>query len=118
VEPADVLVIRRDGRLARSTAPYQTTVVGVYSTEPGFIGGSDMDGNAAGEIPLAIMGVVPVKVSAENGTIRPGDLLVASTTPGHAMRAGENPPNGTVIGKALGSLTEGTGVIQMLVMLQ
>jgi hypothetical protein len=118
VEPADVLVIGPDGRLTRSTDPYQITVVGVYSTEPGFVGGRDMDGNASGEIPLAIMGVVPVKVSAENGAIHPGDLLVASATPAHAMRAGANPPNGTVIGKALGSLTEGTGVIQMLIMLQ
>jgi hypothetical protein len=118
VEPGDVLVIGADGRLTRSTAPYQATVVGVYSTEPGFVGGRDMDGNAAEDVPLAIVGVVPVKVSAENGAIQPGDLLVASATPAHAMRAGDNPPNGTVIGKALGSLAEGTGVIQMLVMLQ
>jgi hypothetical protein len=118
VEPGDVLVVGGDGRLTRSTAPYQATVVGVYSTEPGFIGGRDIDGNAAGDVPLAIVGVVPVKVSAENGAIRPGDLLVASATPAHAMRAGTNPPNGTVIGKALGTLTEGTGVIQMLVILQ
>jgi len=37
---------------------------------------------------------------------------------GHAMRAGENPPQGTVLGKALGELSEGTGVIYVLVMLQ
>jgi hypothetical protein len=118
VEPADVLVIGADGRLTRSTSPYQITIVGVYSTEPGFIGGHEMDGTAADEVPLAIIGVVPVKVSAENGAIQPGDLLVASATPAHAMRAGVNPPIGTVLGKALGSLSEGTGVIQMLVMLQ
>ena len=62
--------------------------------------------------------MVPVKVSAENGAIHPGDLLVASSTPGHAMKAGSDPSVGTVIGKALGSLENGTGVIQMLVMLQ
>jgi hypothetical protein len=97
-------------------------VVGVYSTEPGFVAGNklDEDGNPLEpeRIPLAVIGVVPVKVSAENGAIHPGDLLVASSTPGHAMKAGANPAVGTVIGKALGSVESGTGVIQMLVMLQ
>ena len=63
-------------------------------------------------------GRVPVKSSAENGTIAPGDLLVASATPGHAMRAPANPAPGTVIGKALGTLAHGTGVMEMLVMLR
>ena len=118
VAPGDVLVIGADGQLQPSTQPYQLTVVGVYSTRPGFVGGQGIDESIAGQVPLAIMGVVPVKVSAENGAIRPGDLLVASATPAHAMRASANPPNGTVIGKALGTLTQETGVIQILVMLQ
>jgi hypothetical protein len=111
-------VIDLDGKLAKSTQAYQPTVVGVYSTEPGFLGGADEEGNPEDEIPLAIVGVVPVKASAENGAIQPGDMLVASTTPGHAMKAGADAPNGTVIGKALESLDDGSGVILMLVMLQ
>jgi len=107
-----------NGKLARSTQAYQPTVVGVYSTRPGFVGGQPVEGELEGHIPLAVVGVVPVKASAENGPIRPGDLLVASATPGHAMQAGPNPPQGTVIGKALEGLEEGTGVIQMLVVLQ
>ena len=59
-----------------------------------------------------------MKASTENGPIAPGDLLVASATPGHAMKASPNPPIGTVIGKALEGLDEGTGVIRILVMLQ
>jgi len=118
LEPGDVLVVGADGKLARSTQAYQPTVVGVYSTRPGFVGGQPVEGELEGHIPLAVVGVVPVKASAENGPIRPGDLLVASATPGHAMRAGPNPPQGTVIGKALEGLEEGTGVIQMLVVLQ
>ena len=72
------------------------------------------------EMPLvlAIVGVVPVKVSAENGAIQPGDMLVASDTPGHAMKADPDAPNGTVIGKALEAFDDSTGVILMLVMLQ
>jgi hypothetical protein len=118
LEPGDVLVVGADGKLARSTQAYQPTVVGVYSTRPGFVGGQPVEGEREGHIPLAVVGVVPVKASAENGPIRPGDLLVASSIPGHAMKAGPNPPVGTVIGKALEGLDEGTGIIRMLVMLQ
>jgi hypothetical protein len=82
------------------------------------VGGAGDDADLTGKVPLAIAGVVPVKASAENGPIRPGDLLVASSSPGHAMRAGDEPPIGTIIGKALEGLDSGTGLIQMLVMLQ
>jgi hypothetical protein len=118
IEPGDVLVIGPEGILIRSTEPNQTTVAGVYSTQPGFVGGQPVEGEVAGAIPLAIVGVVPVKVSAENGAIRGGDLLVTSSIPGHAMKAGPNPALGTVIGKALGKLETGTGVIKMLATLQ
>jgi len=118
IEAGDVLVIGSDGLLTRCTQAFTTAVMGVYSTKPGFIGGASDEDDSNGKIPLAIMGVVPVKASAENGAIQPGDLLVASSTPGHAMRAGENPPIGTVIGKALAALQTGTGVIQILVTLQ
>ena len=113
----DVLVIGEDGELTLSSQPYQTTVAGVYSTQPGFLGGQPVQGEKAGHVPLAVVGVVPVKASAENGPIRPGDLLTTSTRPGHAMRAGDNPPAGAVLGKALGSLKDGAGVVQMLVVL-
>jgi hypothetical protein len=125
LEPGDVLIIGPDGQLARSSEAYQPTVVGVYSTKPGIVGGgedgkvfSEMDLFTDGKAPLAILGVVPVKGSAEGGAISPGDLLVAAATPGHAMKAGPNPPIGTVVGKALAGLEAGTGTIQMLVMLQ
>jgi hypothetical protein len=118
LEPGDVLIISPDGKLTRSTQAYQPTVVGVYSTQPGFLGGAGEDAELSGKIPLAVVGVVPVKASAENGSIHPGDLLTASSIPGHAMKAGPSPVVGTVIGKALEGLDEDTGVILMLVMLQ
>jgi hypothetical protein len=118
LEPGDVLAIGPDGGLVRASEAYQTSVAGVYSTDPGFVFGQTLDGELPGTIPLAMTGVVPVKVSAENGSIRPGDLLVASTTPGHAMRAGRNPPQGTVIGKALEKWDAGTGIIKLLATLQ
>lgn len=70
-----------------------------------------------GRIDVAIAGIVPVKVSAENGAIARGDLLTSATLPGHAMKA-TDPQIGTILGKAMGTLDEGTGLIEMLVMLQ
>jgi hypothetical protein len=116
--PGDVLIVDADGVLARSTHANELAVVGVYSTRPSFLGGASGDSDLTGKVPLAVSGIIPVKVSAENGAIRPGDLLVASSTPGHAMRAPHNPAPGTVIGKALGSLTSKTGVVKMLVLLR
>ena len=117
-EPGDVLAIGPEGMLVLANTPHTTKVAGVYSTQPGFLGGDDGEGSAGGKIPLALVGVVPVKASAENGPIAPGDLLVASATPGHAMKAGASPPIGSVIGKAFEGLDEGTGVISILVTLQ
>jgi hypothetical protein len=114
----DVLVIGPDGKLVRSTQAFQTSVAGVYSTKPGFVGGASAEGSQPGDIPLAIVGVVPVCASAENGAIHPGELLVTSATPGCAMRAGANPPVGTVVGKSLQALASGKGVIKLLVTLQ
>jgi hypothetical protein len=71
------------------------------------------------EVPLAVVGIVPCKASAENGPIERGDLLVTSSTPGHAMKGTDrNRMLGAVVGKALEPLREGKGVIQVLVTLQ
>jgi hypothetical protein len=58
-----------------------------------------------------------IKVDAAYGAIAPGDLLVASPTPGYAMKA-TAPKPGTLIGKALGALASGKGVIPALITLQ
>ncbi len=58
-----------------------------------------------------------IKVDASFGPVKPGDLLVASPHAGYAMRA-TAPEPGTVVGKALGALAEGTGSIPVLVTLQ
>jgi hypothetical protein len=67
---------------------------------------------------VAITGIVPVKATARNGAIRPGDLLTSSNLPGRAMNAGLNPRIGTVLGKSLSQLNHGSGTIRMLVMLR
>lgn len=119
-EPGDVLVIssHADRAVELSVQPFTSAVIGIYSTKPGYLAGAPDTDDPLGGIPVAITGIVPCKVSAENGPIQRGDLLVTSSTPGYAMRAGANPPQGTVLGKAMGELHEGTGVIQILVTLQ
>jgi hypothetical protein len=119
-EPGDVLVISgsADQVVELSAESFATAVIGVYSTEPAVLAGAPDTDDPLEGIPVAITGIVPCKVSAENGAIHRGDLLVTASTPGHAMRAGDDPPQGTVLGKALGELTEGTGVVHIVVTLQ
>jgi len=122
-EPGDVLVIdtKSNRQFSLSTRAYSTLVAGIYSTKPGVVGTSHKseDPKLADEIPMAMVGIVPCKVSAENGPISRGDLLVASSTPGYAMR-GTDPAKlpGAVVGKALQPLTSGRGKIEILVTLR
>lgn len=134
-EAGDVLVIdlSNNRSVVKSTEARSTLVAGIVSSKPGFLGSEREWDRASGEesmnltmedfardyneMPMAIVGIVPCKVSAENGAIRRGDLLVTSSTPGHAMRD-VDPKNGTIVGKALGELSSGTGVIKVLITLQ
>ena len=121
LEPGDVVEIDRlhPGQFRRASTANSTEVAGVISTHPGM---ALRENGAAEELDdapqLALVGRVPVKVSAEHGPIQPGDLLVAAVTPGRAMRAPQNPAVGSVVGKALGKLESGSGTMQMLVMLR
>jgi hypothetical protein len=119
-EPGDVLVIstEADRVVELSTEPYSTAVIGVYSTQPAVLAGAPDSREPLGGIPVALLGIVPCKISTENGPVKRGDLLVSSSTPGHAMRTGANPSPGTVLGKALQPLDSGTGIILVLVTLQ
>lgn len=107
-------------RLARSARPYSTLVAGIYSTKPGVLASPyPMDQAPKSDIPLAVVGVVPCKVTTENGAIQPGDLLVTSRKQGYAMKGTDrNRMVGAVLGKALEALNHGDGVIQVLVTLQ
>jgi len=122
-EAGDLLVIdaTANRRVALAQQPYSTLVAGIYSTKPGLLGTTRKVNEIApqNEVPLAVVGVVPCKVTAENGAIRVGDLLVTSYTSGHAMKGTDRSKMlGAVVGKALEPLEEGKGVIQVLVTLQ
>jgi hypothetical protein len=121
--PGDLLVIDASGerRLSLSQTPYSTLVAGIYSTRPGVVASTHRLDEALpkNEVPLAVVGIVPCKVTAENGPVVAGDILVTSSTPGYAMRGTDRGRMlGAVVGKALEPLQKGTGVIQVLVTLQ
>ena len=120
-EPGDVLVIDPDvsGKFLKSADPYSTSVSGIYSTKPGTVGRRQTTAKSPDEVPMAVVGIVPAKVSAENGPIKRGDLLVSSSKIGYAMKGTDRSRLvGAVIGKAMGNLDTGTGVIEVLVTLQ
>lgn len=110
------------GFFRKSASPYSTKVAGIISTSPGVILGNNFD-EATDEWEdnrpvLAVTGRVPCKVSAENGPIEIGDLLVASSTPGIAMKGNPEESMGAVVGKAMETLEQGEGTIVVQVMLR
>lgn len=110
-----------EGGFVLSSQVYSTAVMGIYSTKPGARGRRQKTDLSymKDEVPMAMIGIVPTKVSAENGPIHPGDLLVTSSRPGYAMKGTDRSQMlGAVIGKALGHLDVGTGVIEIGVTLQ
>ncbi len=122
VEAGNVMVIGRDGALLPCAVEYDTRVAGVVSgagaLKPGLRLGKL---NAATEptVPLALIGKVFCKVDAQYGSIEIGDLLTTSPTPGHAMKVQTlSRATGSIIGKALGSHSEDTGLIPILLALQ
>jgi hypothetical protein len=153
LESGDVVTINSDSAelVTKSSRPFDSKVAGIFSTEPGVLlsgnkGGMDVGkayfGNQSaydhnGSIPLALAGQVPVKVTAENGPIKKGDLLTTSSKPGYAMKwtalnsarakdieefkqmlvANEKRSN-AILGKALEALDSGEGKIIALITLQ
>jgi hypothetical protein len=79
----------------RSTDSYQSNIMGVVSTQPGFVAGAYTENS----YPIALVGRVPVKISTENGAIHSGDYLTSSSIPGYAMKA-------TMAGRVLGTALE------------
>jgi hypothetical protein len=68
---------------------------------------------------VALTGRVYVQADTSNGPIEPGDMLTTSSTPGRAMKVTDHArAQGAVLGKAMGSLDEGQGMVLVVVTLQ
>ncbi len=118
-----VVVIDTDhpGQLKMSTRPYDTCVAGVLSGANGINPGIQMQqqGVLAGGKNVSLSGRVYVLADASDSPIHPGDLLTSSATPGHAMKVTDHAKaQGAILGKAMTGLTEGKGMVLVLVALQ
>lgn len=111
----------RPSGVTPSKAAYDSSVAGVVSEQPGIILGEASSAKAQ----IASVGRVKVKVDARGYPIGVGDLLVTSDVRGMAMAS--QPIDiggvkvhrpGTIIGKALQPLQDGTGEIMVLLSLQ
>jgi hypothetical protein len=109
------------GHLKLSDSPYDTRVAGVVSGANGVNPGIQMhqQGLIEGGKNVALTGRVYVQADASNGAIRPGDMLTTSSTPGHAMKVSDHArAAGAIFGKAMTGLSEGKGMVLVLVTLQ
>ena len=125
IKPGMVVAIDpdRSGELRVADRAYDPTVAGIISGAGGVNAGMTLQqkGTAAdGSHPVALTGRVYCWCDADvSGSIQPGDMLTTSTTPGHAMKAGDRTRAfGSIIGKAMTSLTTGKGLVLVLVSLQ
>lgn len=120
-EPGTIMVIDETGVLKPSEKPYDKRVAGIISgagtSRPAIV--INRRSEERERAPLALFGAVYCKVDCQYGRIEVGDLLTASATRGHAMKAADPlKAFGAVIGKALRGLDSGRGLIPVLVSLQ
>ena len=129
--PGDLVIVDPNDNetIMRSFAAYQSNAIGVISTDPSYI----LNAKSVYGKPVALAGRAPVKATAQNGAIHPGDLLVSSSIPGHVMKFSlldfftakdfgelmtilqENENRRTaIVGTALTNLEQGNGTIVML----
>jgi hypothetical protein len=119
--PGTVMVLSEDGGVVPSHSPYDRKVAGVVSgaggLRPGIVLGRE--GGAQSRCPLALVGKVYCHADASYEPIGLGDMLTTSSTSGHAMKATDpSRAFGAVLGKALGELRQGQGLVPVLVALQ
>lgn len=114
VEAGDVVIVDTNGlnQYRKSDTAYAKNVAGVISGSGAFLIGAGGSNRA----PLALAGLVKVKVTDENGSIGVGDYLVSASKPGHAMKydSGSGKSAG-LVGMALEPLAAGEGRILILI---
>ena len=106
-----VLVVGGSQEVTEVTKQNAPNLAGVVSTDPAYLMNSELEGDNV--VTVALRGRVPVKVA---GPVRKGDVLIASSTPGHAEAApfrGYHVSGPSMIGIAISEhLSSGTGVVE------
>ncbi len=119
--PLGTVLVMADGKAKSVKAcdeAYDRGVVGVLSTDPAINIGEKLGLDESDKkVPIAMSGVVPVRVNESNGPIVKGDLLTTSGVEGEAMKASDLIV-GAIIGKALEDSSSDKNSILTLVNLQ
>ncbi len=85
--------------IKKSSSSYDNNAFGVTATQPGLV----LDDNGTyNKIKVALKGRVPVLVTTENGPIKVGDPITASSKPGIGMKATRS---GRIVGYAMSEWT-------------
>lgn len=113
-EPGTVLMLGGTAEVTASNTYATRKIAGIVSTNPAHLMNNDLTSEHVAEV--ALLGRVPCFVV---GTCEKGDLLVASNTTGCAIawtNTLQDPPTGSVIGKALeNKTTEEQNIIEVMV---
>ena len=109
------------GSLVPCSRRYDKRVVGVISGSGTLrraitLGAS---GDPAPSAKIALVGTAYCNVDADLAPIEIGDLITTSDSGGHGMKAADPSSSfGAIIGKALVSLSQGRGMVPILLALQ
>jgi len=105
LKTGEVVSLKSGLSIGRASESNKDKVLGVVTTKPGLLLGSDDSSLNAGEsvYGVALAGRVPIRLSNENGEIKAGDRLMLSSIPGVAMKASST---GMVVGIALEDFVE------------
>lgn len=109
------------GKLKLARHAYDTRVAGIVSGANGVNSGLSLQqtGVNDGGQNVALTGRVYALADTSNGPILPGDLLTTSDHPGYAMKVTDHVrAQGATLGKAMTGLSEGSGMVLVLVTLQ
>lgn len=120
-KPGSVMRVDADGRLVEAASAYDPSVVGVVAGagtyQPAIV--LHRQPTEAPRATIAVLGKTFCWCDASYGPIVAGDWLTSSATPSYAMKVSDPARSpGAVIGKALGSLSVGTGLVPILVCLR
>ena len=103
--PGELVVATGRHTVRKATSAQAHAVIGAVSTSPGFVLDSQ---ELWDKVFVGLAGRIPVKVT---GTVRPGDFITISETPGVGKAATDA---GFVIGRALSDV-RGDGTVTMLI---
>jgi len=109
-EPGTVLRLGGTAEVTICASYEHEGIAGIVTTNPGYVLNQGLENGVA----IALKGRVPCKVK---GPVKKGDVLVSSSTPGHAevRKYGHRTNPLAVLGKALQDFDGDTGVIEVMV---